>query len=258
MSHEAIGAHFEQRGVLVLACAFDGLTDSLAHSEDVLPVALAARHVVGGAPLEDVVNGRRPLERGAHAVAIILDDEHAGQLPERGHVQRFVKRAGVHDGLAHEAHNHLIATAILDRETDTGRERYVSAHDAVPTKEVRVGVEHVHRTTLATRASILPTEQLGHYAARRDAARERLAVIAIGGDDVIIGAQHAERAGAHCFLPDIEVTEAAHLAQRVGFGRALLEAALQEHGMQELHVARHESGLRVGIRLLLGGHCARQ
>ena len=66
----------------------------------------------------DVVDGRRALERGAHPVAVVLDEVDHRQLPERGHVQRLVEGAVVHRGVAEEADADLVAAAILDREGD--------------------------------------------------------------------------------------------------------------------------------------------
>jgi hypothetical protein len=80
-------------------------------------------------------------------------------------------------------------------------------------------------------------------------------VIAVGRDDIVVGPQHAQRAGADGFLSDVQVAEPADLAERVRLGAALLEAALQQHGAQKLHV---EGGitvrLRIGFGLLLYGH----
>ena len=150
--------------------------------------------------------------------------------------KRFVKRAGVHDRLAHEAEAHLIAAAILDREADAGAERHVRADDAVAAEEVEALVEHVHRAALAARAAIDAAEQLGHDGARRDAARERLTVIAIRRDDVVVGAQHRQRSGADRFLPDVEMAEAADLPERVRLGATLLEATLEQHRAEQLEV----------------------
>ena len=44
------------------------------------------------------------------------------------------------------------------------------------------------------------------------------------------------RARAHRLLADVQVAEAADLAERVGLGAALLEPALQEHRAQQLEV----------------------
>jgi hypothetical protein len=158
------------------------------------------------------VDRRRPLERRAHPVAVVLDDVHDRQLPETGHVQRLVERTGVDHRLAHEADADLVAVAVLDRERDAGRERHVAADDAVTTKEVGLPVEEVHRAALAARAAIDATEELGHHGPRRDAARERLPVVPVGRDDVIVGTQHRQRAGADAFLADVQVAEAADLA----------------------------------------------
>jgi hypothetical protein len=213
-----------------------------------------AGHVVRRAALVDVVDRRCALQRRAHAVAIVLDDEHAGQLPQRRHVERLMERAGVHHGLAHEAHDALVAATILDRETDARRERDVTAHDSVSAKKVRVRVEHVHRAALAKRTSVLPPEELRHDRTGCHPARECLTVVAIGGDDVVVRAQHAQRARAHRLLANVQMAEAADLAQRIRLSDAFLEAALEEHGVQKLHVACRIRGLCFTFELFLGSH----
>src|SRR5438552_18083105 len=97
-----------------------------------------------------------------------------------------------------------------------------------------MAVEEVQRSALAVRTSRCPAKELGHHRSRREAASERLTVIAIRRDDVVVGSDHRERTGAHRFLPDVEMTESADLAERVGFGGALLEPPLEEHGPQQL------------------------
>ena len=182
-----------------------------------------------------------------------------------------MERAGVHDRLAHEADADLIAAAILDREADAGRERHVAADDAVAAEEVRGCVSNrCIEPPLPRDAAVDAAEQLGHDGARRHAARERLAVIAVGRDDVVVGAQHRDRAGADGFLSDVEVAEAADLAERVRLGAALLEAALQQHRAQQLEVQLgvgaavrdsdflfgHSVGSHgVGLQLTLGRGC---
>ena len=54
-------------------------------------------------------------------------------------------------------------------------------------------------------------------------------MITVGRDDVVIGAEQRERAGAHRLLADVQVAEATDLSERVRLGGTLLEAALQEH-----------------------------
>jgi hypothetical protein len=130
--------------------------DRLRDGEDVLPVALVARHVVRRAALVDVVDGRRALERRAHAVPVVLDDEHAGQLPQAGHVERLVERAGVHHRLAHEADDDLIAAAVLDGEADTPAASGTWPPTIPwPPRKFVLCVEQVHRAALAARAAVL-------------------------------------------------------------------------------------------------------
>ena len=147
-----------------------------------------------------------------------------------------MKGAGVHDRLTHEADAHLIATSVLDGEAHARPERHVRADDAVTTKEIHVAVEEMHGATLAACDTVGASKQLGHHITRRYAARDRLTVIAVRGDDVIVRPQDRERAGADGLLPDVEMAEPADLAERVRFGAALLEAALQEHRTQQLAV----------------------
>ncbi len=141
------------------------------------------------------------------------------QPPQTSHVERFVERAAVDRCFAEEAETDLIAAAILDREADSRRDRDVGADDAVAAQEVVFPTEEVHRAALAVRAACCLAEQLGHDGTRRDAAGDRLRVVAIGRDHVIIVAQHGDRARAGRFLPDVQVAEAADLAECVRLAR---------------------------------------
>jgi len=257
VTHEAVGAHLEQRGHTLLAGMLDGGGRRLAHGEHVLPVDHVTRHVVRRAALVDVVDGRRALERGAHAVAVVLDDEDAGQLPERGHVERLVEGPGVHHRLAHEAGDDLVAAAVLDGEAHAGRDGHMATDDAVPAEEAELLVEHVHRAALAARAAILPPEQLRHDGARCHAPRERLPMIPIGRDDVVVGTEQRDDAGGDGFLPDVQVAEAADATDGIHLGAALLEAALQQHGVEQFAMERGLAVRGLGhlrVRFLLGRH----
>ena len=88
----------------------------------------------------------------------------------------------------------------------------MTANNAVPAEEVRVAVEQVHGATLAAHDAVDAAEQLRHDGSRRHATGERLAVIAVGRDHVVVGAQDRDRPCAARFLPDVQVTEATDLA----------------------------------------------
>ena len=106
---------------------------------------------------------------------------------------------------------------------------------------------------LPARASVDAAEQLGHHGARSHAARERLAVVAVRRDDVVVGAERREHAGAHRLLPDVQVAEAADLAERVRLGAALLEAALEQHRVQQLVIQLGARRRRVAVRATVRG-----
>ena len=79
-----------------------------------------------------------------------------------------------------------------------------------------------------TQAGLLAVE-LGHDRPRGDALGVRVAVLAVGRDDVVLVLERGDRADAHGLLPDDQVEEAADLALRVGLRGGLLEAADREH-----------------------------
>ena len=87
----------------------------------------------------------------------------------------------------------------------------------------------------------------------------RVGVLAVGGDDVVVGLQRRDRADRHRLLADIKVQEAADLAQRVGLGQRLLHAADRQHLVVvagELGLVRGARGLvRLGSLTLDCAHC---
>src|SRR5436853_515913 len=80
-----------------------------------------------------------------------------------------------------------------------------------------------------TGRSQMVARPLRHHRARAHSASDCLAVIAVGGDYVIIGSDHRHHASRDRFLTDVQVAETADLSERVGLGAALLEATLEEH-----------------------------
>ena len=66
------------------------------------------------------------------------------------------------------------------------------------------------------------------------AAHERVAVRAVGRDQVVVVAHRARRADDRRLLADREVQEAADLGLGVHLARALLEAADEHHRLQPL------------------------
>ncbi len=162
--------------------------------------------------------------------------------------------ADVGRGLAEEADAELVAASILVGKRHAGRQRNVAADDPVPSQESGGGVEDMHRAALAARRPGRLPEQLGHYCAAGEPAGQRVAVFAVGADDVIVGSERGHDAHRHRFLADVEVAESADLAERVGLAGLFLEPPDQQHLAEIGSVER--LGGRVGglLRTCRGGH----
>ena len=83
-------------------------------------------------------------------------------------------------------------------------------------------------------AAVDAAEELGHDRVGVRAARERVAVRAVGRDEVVLVAHRARRPDDRRLLADGEVQEAADLRLGVHLARALLEAADEQHRRQPL------------------------
>ena len=105
------------------------------------------------------------------------------------------------------------------------------------------------------RAAVDAAEQLGHHVVRGRAAHERVAVRAVGRDQVVVVAHRPRRPDDRRLLADREVQEAADLRLGVHLAGALLEAADQRHrrqplardgGLGQLVLGHLPGGYRVG------------
>src|SRR5580704_18037662 len=254
---EAIGAGLHQGGRLVAAGALHRPTHRVAHRQDVHAVHRLAVDPVGLGEAPDLGLGERAVDRGAHRVAVVLANEDHRQLPERGQVQGLVELAFGHRAVTEVAQHDLVAPLVLDREAGAGGERQVRAHDAVAAQEVDALVEEVHRAALALTQPAHAAEQLGHDPARIRPLGQAVAVLAIGRNRVVVGPQGRGRADRHRLLSDVEVEEAADLAEGVHLGRLLLEAPDQRHLRQQpprqlrVEPGLGGCGLRLGHRFLL-------
>ena len=109
----------------------------------------------------------------------------------------------------------------------------------------------MHRAAPAVRGPCLLAEELGHHRIRVEPFGERVAVLAVGAVDIILGPQRRNGADDRRLLADVEVAEAADLGRLVHLGGLLFEASDQQHLTVEL-----EQGLLIrkpGLRTALGG-----
>src|SRR5207245_7002962 len=111
----AIGDALEQARLVLLAGLGDQLVGDAAHGEHVHAVDAFAGHIVGTRLLPYLGDGRGPVDRGAHAIEVVDADEDDRQVPELGHVQRFVKGSDVGRAVAKDAHHDFVGALIVDR-----------------------------------------------------------------------------------------------------------------------------------------------
>ena len=252
---EAVGDRLHQDRLALLARRLDRLGDDRVGVEHVHAVALQARDAEALAAAVQVGHGRVALERGAHAELVVGDHEDHRQLPQRGEVERLAEGALVGRAVAEHAQGDLVGALVVAGERHPGGQRQVAADDAVAAHEAVLEVEHVHRPAAPVRDAVLAAEQLGHHAVGVRAARERVAVGAVGGDQVVLVAQRPHGADDRRLLADREVQEAADLGLGVHLARALLEAADEHHRLEPLAGAVAVGQLPLLAAPLLGHVC---
>src|SRR2546425_8266006 len=158
--------------------------------------------------------------------------------------------ADVDRGFTKEAQTYLIASFVLAGERESGREGNVTTNDSMATHESALDIEQVHRAALALRAPGGLPEQLRHHRVRRDSLDQRLTMLAVGADDVVVVPQRPECADTHGFLTDVQMAEAADLGQRVRLGRLFLEVTNEQHLPQHFQM---QLSLGLGGGSVLGG-----
>ena len=85
----------------------------------------------------------------------------------------------------------------------------------------------MHRPAETARTARRLSKQLRHAGIRARAARERVRVIAIRRDQIIIRPRRRDRASDDRFLPDVEMAKAADLLRLILLTRAFLETPNQ-------------------------------
>ena len=251
----AVGLHFQDVGPLAGAAPGDRLVAGGLHRADVHAVDLLARDIEGGAALGEIGLRRGARHRGAHGVAVVLDDVDHRQLPQLRHVEAFIDLALVGRAVAEIGQADEIIAAIAVGEGETGAERDLGADDAVAAEEILLLAEHVHGAALALGIAAAASGQFGHHALGFHAGGQHVPVIAIAGYDLIAllqGHLHADDDG---FLADIEMAEAADRTHAVELAGLLLEAADQQHVAQRGELLLPGEFRRRAVTLLLTLSC---
>ena len=230
----AVGEGLDQGRPTLLAGQPHALGDALAHRQHVHAVDPLARDAVALGLLREVGLGRVALDRGAHPVEVVLDQEEDRQAPERRQVHRLAEVAGVGGAVAEHADGDRVFALEVGGERQPGGDRQVAADDPVAAHEAPLGVEDVHRAAAAAAGAVDAAEELGHHPLGVGAAGDRVAVGAVGADQVVLVAHHRGGADDRRLLADRQVQEAAGFGPLVLAPRLLLEAADQRHAGEEL------------------------
>ena len=246
-----VGGGLHHDGAAPVAHRIDDLAHRRRGGNDVVAVD---RHVVepvaGGPVLEGgaVLVGRG----GELGVPVVLAEEHDGQLPHRGQVQRLVERPLGHGSVAEERNGDrpVIAQPAGRRRAhgdgQAGGDDPVGAEDA----EVRIG--DVHRTAPPPVGARVLGHQLGEHAERIEALGEAVAVAPVGRGDHVGRSQRPARPHRRGLLAHRQVHEAGDLAVPVQVGDPCLEPTDQQHApvhLEEVVVREHERGtVLVGTR----------
>src|SRR5215203_2069538 len=147
----------------------DLLHDPLGHLDDGLHVHAVHLLVLDAVGVElggEVRHGGGALDRGAHPVLVVLDDEQARALaifaPEPREVGRLVEGALADGAVAQVELADVVGLLVAHGVRDAHPKGYVPADDAVAAHEPVVHVEEVHGAALALHQPRAPAVELGH------------------------------------------------------------------------------------------------
>src|SRR5207248_651368 len=149
--------------------------------------------------------------RSAHGEEVVLANENDRQLVKRSQIERFVERTLVNRAIAKKTKRDAIFISIFAREGQSRGERDVRADDGMSAVHVVAAIEKMHGSAETARATGFLAEQLGHTRISARSARERMSVIAISGNDVVVTTRSGNRAADDCFLANVKMAEAADL-----------------------------------------------
>jgi len=225
----AVGHHLEDDRAFTAPGVTDRAQACAPHLLHIHAVHVLAGNSEREPALREIGCRRGTLYRGAHRVLVVLDDEDDRQLPKLRHVERLVDLALVRGTVAEIRETDPAVVPILVCEGKPCAERHRCADNAVAAVEAFVGRKHVHGTALAFGAAVAAPRQLRHDGFRFHTARQRVAVVAVCGDDLIARLERHLHADNNGFLSDVEVAEAADVTHAVELAGLFLEAADQQH-----------------------------
>src|SRR5438046_10666043 len=95
-------------------------------------------------------------------------------------------------------------------------------------------VKKMHPTTQSTRTARIVAEKFGHTGIGAGSAEQRMGMIAIGGDKIIVEPNSRDRAGHDRLLADVKMTKAADFLGLILLAGALFKTPNEQHQPEHL------------------------
>src|SRR5258705_6799966 len=205
MAHKAISANLQESRQGVFASSLDSAYGRFPHGQHVHAVDKFRGHLIRAGFLCDVLQRHGPSQRGTHPILIILADVNTRQFPELGHVKGLVEGALIYGGLAKETKGHAVSTLILRRESSSGSQGNLSPDDCMSAQKIHAAVEHVHRATFASRTARFLAKQLRHYRFGRHSFGQRMRMLSITRQDIVVCPDGGDSAYCNSLLSNIKM-----------------------------------------------------
>ena len=188
---QAEADRLQQRGCRSVRARSHGVAGRVAHGQHVVAVDPLAGHAGRRTPLLYSSGSAEACSTGgAHAEPVVDDHVDDRQLPQRGQVERLVEGADV-GGARRPSGTSRIASGPARRGRSIASaapvaERQLAADDAVAAHAAAASTSNrCIEPPRPLRDAVVLAEQLGHHPAGLDAARERVAVLAVVGEQVV-------------------------------------------------------------------------
>ena len=122
----------------------------MPHQNGILAVNGDSRHTVSSRAVGYIRDRCRVLEWSGLSVAVILADKYHRQVPDRGHVQAFMRDPDIRSALAEERHRHLLRFTHFGRQAGADCMGHARPHNRVHAENSLVRVGDMHRTAFST------------------------------------------------------------------------------------------------------------
>ena len=98
-------------------------------------------------------------------------------------------------------------------------------------------IEKVHGPTQTSRASGRLAQKLSHASVKTGTSGNRMGVIAVGSDDVIVITRCGQGSNHDCFLANIEVTKPSNFLLLVSLRRTLFKTPNEKHLVEKVKLS---------------------